>query len=66
LERKAKFIVYRDVAGGYRWRLRSGDGATIAASGGGHPEKAACEQEMERWALEYPDATVRDASSRVR
>jgi uncharacterized protein YegP (UPF0339 family) len=64
LKQKAKFIVYRDFKGGYRWRLHSGEGATIASSESGHHGKAGCEQEMKRWMLEYPDASVRDATIR--
>jgi uncharacterized protein YegP (UPF0339 family) len=64
LERTAKFIIYRDFDGGYRWRLRSGQGATIAFSERGHHEKSGCAQEMEHWKLEYPGVAVRDATVR--
>jgi uncharacterized protein YegP (UPF0339 family) len=64
LEKAAKFIIYRGLDGGYRWRLRSLAGGTIATSEIGHHERAGCEQEMERWRLMYPDASVRDATVR--
>ena len=65
MEKKtAKFIVYQDFDGGYRWRLRSAEGATIASSGHGHHAKARCAQEMERCKLEYSDVLVRDATVR--
>ena len=64
MEKTAKFIIYKDFDGGYRWRLRSREGATIAFSEGGHHEKSGCAQEMEHWTLEYPHAPVRDATVR--
>jgi uncharacterized protein YegP (UPF0339 family) len=65
LEKKtAKFIIYQDFDGGYRWRLRSAEGATIASSGRGHHAKARCAQEMERCKFEYSDVLVRDATVR--
>ncbi len=65
MEKTAKFIIYQDFDGGYRWRLRSGEGATIASCERGHPEKSGCAQEMEHWRLEYPGAPVRDATVRA-
>jgi uncharacterized protein YegP (UPF0339 family) len=62
LEKTSKFIIYHDFGGRYRWRLRSGDGATIASSESGHREKFGCLQEMEHCKREYPDVPVRDAT----
>lgn len=62
MEKAAKFIVYQDFDGGYRWRLRSLVGETIAASEIGYHEKLRCEQEMEHWKLEYPEASIRDTT----
>jgi uncharacterized protein YegP (UPF0339 family) len=62
LEKTAKFIIYHDFDRGYRWRLRSHDGTTIASSERGHHEKSGCVQEMEHWTLKYPDVPVRDAT----
>ncbi len=64
LEKPAKFIIYQDFDRGYRWKLRSGEGATIASSERGHHEQSGCAQEMEHWRLEYPGALVRDATVR--
>jgi uncharacterized protein YegP (UPF0339 family) len=62
LEKAAKFIVYRDFVGEYRWRLRSLAGETIAASEIGHHDKSRCAREMEPWKLKYPEASVRDTT----
>jgi uncharacterized protein YegP (UPF0339 family) len=64
LEQTAKFIIYQDFDGGYRWRLRSTQGATLAFSERGHHEKSGCAQEMEHWKIAYPDVGVRDATVR--
>jgi uncharacterized protein YegP (UPF0339 family) len=64
VEQAAKFIIYRGFDGGYRWRLRSLAGETIAASKIGYHEKSECAQELECWRLEYPDAAIRDATVR--
>jgi uncharacterized protein YegP (UPF0339 family) len=64
LEQTPKFIIYQDFDGGYRWRLRSEEGATIVFSERGHLEKSGCAQEMGHWKLEYPDVPVRDATVR--
>lgn len=37
----AKFHVYKDGKGEYRWRLRSGNGQVIANGGEGYTTKAA-------------------------
>jgi uncharacterized protein YegP (UPF0339 family) len=39
----AKFEVYRDNGGEYRWRLKSGNGQVIATGGAGYTSKAAVE-----------------------
>ena len=31
---KPKFVIYRDVAGGYRWQLKAGNGEIVAVSEG--------------------------------
>ncbi len=64
MERTAKFIIYQDFDRLYRWRLRSGEGSTIASSERGHDAKSACAQELAHWTLEYPDVPVRDATMR--
>ncbi len=64
METAAKFIIYQDFNGGYRWRLRSPVGETIATSVRGHDEKHGCENELGRWRIEYPEVPVRDATVR--
>ena len=59
-----RFVVFRDFGGRYRWSLHSGMGTTIAASASGHATRSGCAREMGRWKLEYPEATVRDATER--
>src|SRR4028119_2329767 len=44
-----KFVLYRDIGDGYRWRLRGPDGETLAEAAHGHEEKAPCEEEMRPW-----------------
>lgn len=40
-ESKVRFEVYKDKAGEYRWRLKAGNGETLATGGQGYKEKAA-------------------------
>ena len=47
-DRGNKFVLYRDLKDGYRWRLRAPDGQTLAASARGHRQKASCEEECGR------------------
>ena len=51
----AKFHVYRDSKGKYRWRMRSGNGQMIATGGEGYTTKAG--------ALGGIKAVQRDASA---
>ena len=37
-----KVVVFRDIEDGYRWRLRSAAGETLAAASTGHREKSSC------------------------
>lgn len=43
----AKFQIYKDKAGEYRWRLRAGNHETIATGGEGYKTKASCEHGIE-------------------
>jgi uncharacterized protein YegP (UPF0339 family) len=60
----AKFVIYQDLNGGYRWRLRSLTGETIATSTKGHHEKHECEEELGHRRLGCPGVPVRDATAR--
>jgi uncharacterized protein YegP (UPF0339 family) len=38
----AKFEVYKDARGEFRWRLKASNGQTIATGGEGYTSKAGC------------------------
>jgi uncharacterized protein YegP (UPF0339 family) len=59
-----KFVLYRDLGDGYRWRLRSDTGETLAASAVGHPNKSACEADMRSFMADHHlDVEVLDATA---
>ena len=51
----AKFEVYQDGKGEYRWRLKSGNGQVIASGGEGYTTKAGAQNGI--------DAVKRDAAA---
>jgi uncharacterized protein YegP (UPF0339 family) len=58
-----KFVIFRDLKDGYRWRLSSPSGETLEYSERGYGHKGECEQEVHRLREDsYPGATVRDVS----
>ena len=58
-----KFVIFRDLKNGYRWRLSSTRGETLEISRG-HYDKGVCEQEVHRLREDrYPGAKVRDAAT---
>ncbi len=57
-----KVVVYRDIEDGYRWRLRSAAGETLAAASQGHREKSSCYEEMRSVTAEYPAADILDVT----
>ena len=58
-----KFVIFRDVQDGYRWRLSSPTGETVELSERAHLYKDECEQEVYRLKGDrYPHAKVRDAA----
>jgi uncharacterized protein YegP (UPF0339 family) len=58
-----KFVIFRDVKDGYRWRLSSATGETLEYSERGHDHKGECEQDVYRLKENrYPYAKVRDAA----
>lgn len=61
-DRGNKFVLYRDLKDGYRWRLRAPDGQTLAASAQGHRQKASCEEEMRAAMADHPGAGVLDTT----
>ena len=44
----AKFELYKDAKGEYRWRLKSGNGQVIATGGEGYTSKAGALNGIER------------------
>jgi uncharacterized protein YegP (UPF0339 family) len=63
--RDLKFVIFRDLKNGYRWRLRSASGQTVERSERGHLHKGECAQEV--FCLkdaQYPNAKVLDAAIR--
>jgi uncharacterized protein YegP (UPF0339 family) len=59
-----KFVIFRHMKDGYRWRLSSASGETIEYSERAHPHKGECEHEVYRLKdAYYPYAKVRDAAT---
>ena len=58
-----KFVIFRDLKDGYRWRLSSPTGETVELSERGHNHKGECEQDVYYLrGHRYPHAKVRDAA----
>jgi uncharacterized protein YegP (UPF0339 family) len=58
-----KFVIFRDLKDGYRWRLSSASGETLEYSERSHLHKGECAQEVFRLKENrYPHAKVRDAA----
>jgi len=61
--RDLKFVIFRDVEDGYRWRLSSASGQTLERSERGHLHKGECTQEVFRRKDDrYPNAKVLDTA----
>jgi uncharacterized protein YegP (UPF0339 family) len=61
--RDLKFVIFRDLKDGYRWRLRCASGQTLERSERGHRHKGECAQEVfRRKDHRYPNAKVLDAA----
>lgn len=56
----AKFQMYKDGKGEYRWRLRADNNETIADSAEGYKAKDSCEHGIELVKKLAPDAEVDD------
>jgi uncharacterized protein len=59
----AKFEVYKDSKGGYRWRLRAGNGQVIATGGEGYTTKANAVGGIKAVQRDAPTAEVVDEQS---
>jgi uncharacterized protein YegP (UPF0339 family) len=58
-----KFVIFRDLKDGYRWRLSSATGETLELSERGHLHKGECAQEVYRLKdHRYRNAMVLDAA----
>jgi uncharacterized protein YegP (UPF0339 family) len=58
-----KFVIFRDLKDGYRWRLSFPSGQTVERSERGHRYKGECAQEVFRLKDDqYPNAKVLDAA----
>jgi len=58
-----KFVIFRNLKDGYKWRLSSASGQTLERSERGHEHKGECAQEV--YSLKddrYPNAKVLDAA----
>ena len=58
----AKFEVYKDARGEYRWRLQSGNGQTIATGGEGYTTKAGALNGIAAVKRDAPAASTDDQS----
>ena len=54
----AKFQVFKDAKGEFRWRLRAGNNEIIATSGEGYKAKADCQHGIELVKRDAPAAPV--------
>ncbi len=57
----AKFEIYQDVAGDYRWRFQSNNGKILAVSGEGYINRANCEHAIILIKREASQAIVAEA-----
>lgn len=57
----AKFELYKDSKGEYRWRLKSGNGQTIATGGEGYTSRAGAQNGIAAVKRDAPNAPVDDA-----
>lgn len=57
-----KFVEYRDLKDGYRWRLRAPTGETLGASSRGHRDKHSCYGEIQTVMADYPSTDILDVA----
>lgn len=56
----AKFQLYKDQSGEYRWRLRADNNEIIANSGEGYTQKSDCKHGIQLVKKLAPDAEIQD------
>ena len=60
---ESKFVLYRELEDGYRWRLRSATGETLAACEAAFPTKSACEADVHTFMIDrHVEAEILDAT----
>ena len=59
----AKFELYQDARGEYRWRLKSANGQVIATGGEGYTSKAGAEKGIQAVMRDAPVAQMVDQTS---
>jgi uncharacterized protein YegP (UPF0339 family) len=59
---ESKFVVYRDLKDGYRWRLRAATGETLGASSRGHLDKRSCYEEIRTVMADHPGTDILDVA----
>ena len=57
----AKFEIYQDTVGDFRWRFQSNSGKLLAVSGEGYNNRANCEHSIILIKREAPQAVMTDA-----
>lgn len=55
-----KFEVYKDGRGGFRWRLKAGNGKVVATSGEGYKAKADCRNAIDLIKRSASTATIEE------
>ena len=58
----AKFELYKDAKGEFRWRLKASNGQTIATGGEGYSSKASAKNGIESVQKNAPDAEIDDTT----
>jgi uncharacterized protein YegP (UPF0339 family) len=61
----ARFQIFRDAQGEYRWRLRAGNNQVIATSGEGYKARADCEHGIALVKADAPSAPVETVEDRT-
>lgn len=61
----AKFEIYQDTAGDFRWRFQSNSGKILAVSGEGYINRANCEHAIILIKRETAQATIIEAVSTI-
>lgn len=59
----AKFEVYKDGKGEWRWRLKATNGQTIATGGEGYSSKASCINGIESVKKNAPTAEIEEVAT---